>query len=243
MKISVVVCDDLEEERYSLARMIQRYADEHAITLELDTCASGEELMSLFSPRRWDILFLDIYLGKLSGAEAAQQIRAQDADCALIFCTTSKEHGMLSYALRVSDYLVKPFTRADVGNALDWVLQDRQKQMKTLTVRVDWDNVELRLNEIRYVEVQRNDVIFHLEKRTLRTRGVMSELEHELDNGDFCRCHRSFLVNFSYVSGVERGGFRMSDGQLVPIGPQKKNDAKRLFMDWALEKNWGKNSL
>ena len=243
MKLSVVVCDDLEEERYALARMVQSYADAHGITLEMDTCASGEELMSLFAPHRWDVLFLDIYLGRLSGAEAARQIRERDDTCALIFCTTSREHGMLSYALRVSDYLVKPFTREDVDSALDWVLQDRQKQLQTLTVRVDWDDVELPLHEIQYVEVQRNDVIFHLENRALKTRGVMAELEQEMDGGGFYRCHRSFLVNFDHVSGVERGGFRMGDGQLVPISPQRKEEAKRRFLDWALEKNWGKTKL
>ena len=243
MKVSVVVCDDLQEERYTLARMIQRYADEHKIELALDTCGSGEELMSLFAPHRWDILFLDIYLGGLSGADAAKLIREQDTDCALIFCTTSREHGMLSFELRVSDYLVKPFTREDVSNALDWVLRDRKRHLQTLTVRSDWSDVEIPLCELQYVEVQRNDFILHLENRTLKTRGVMAELEQALNGGGFYRCHRSFLVNFDHVSGVERDGFRMQCGDFVPVSLQRRAEAKRLFFDWALEKDWGKNSL
>ena len=240
MKLCVVVCEDLEEERYALARMIQRYADEKGIELRLDTCGSGEELMDLFAPGRWDILFLDIYMGALSGAEAARQIRARDADCALIFCTTSREHGMLSYEVRVSDYLVKPFTDGDVRSALDWVLEERRKKMRTLTVRAEWNEVEIPLSELQYVEIQRNDFIFHLEKRSLRARGVMAELEQTLRGGGFYRCHRSFLVNFDHVSGVEREGFRMRCGDLVPVSPRQKDEAKLVFMDWVLEKSWGK---
>lgn len=238
MKVSIVVCDDLEEDRYALARMVRRYADENGIELRMDTCGSGEELMSLFVPQRWDILFLDIYMGGLSGAEAAQQIRARDTGCALIFCTTSREHGMLSHELRVSDYLVKPFDGEDVRRALDWVLQDRQKKLRTLTVRADWDDAEIALSELQYVEIQRNDFIFHLDRRTLKTRGVMAELEQTLSGGGFYRCHRSFLINFDHVTAVERDGFRMRCGDLVPISPRQKDEAKRLFMEWAMEKNW-----
>ena len=239
MKLSVVVCDDLDEDRYTLARMVRRYADGNGIELRLDTCGSGEELMSLFTPRRWDILFLDIYMGALSGAEAARRIRERDGDCSLIFCTTSREHGMLSYELHVSDYLVKPFTDGDVRGALDWVLQDRRKKLRTLTVRADWNDVEIPLDELQYVEIQRNDFIFHLDKRALKARGVMAELEQTLGGGGFYRCHRSFLVNFDRVTGVEREGFRMRCGDLVPVSPRQKEEAKRLFMDWALEKSWG----
>ena len=222
LKLSVVVCDDLNEDRYTLARMIQRYADANGIELRMDTCGSGEELMSLFAPGRWDILFLDIYMGGLSGAEAAQRIRARDAGCALIFCTTSREHGMLSHELRVSDYLVKPFTAEDVRGALDWVLEDRRKKLRTLTVRVDWNDVEIPLGELQYVEIQRNDFIFHLDRRTLKTRGVMAELEQALSGGGFYRCHRSFLVNFDHVSGVKRGGFGCAAAISSPSAPSRR---------------------
>ena len=238
MKLSAVVCDDLNEDRYALARMIQRYADENGIELRMDTCGSGEELMSLFAPRRWDVLFLDIYMGALSGAEAARQIRARDPGCALIFCTTSREHGLLSHELRVSDYLVKPFAAEDVRGALDWVLRDRRRKLRTLTVRADWSDVEIPLDELQYVEIRRNDFIFHLDSRTLKTRGVMAELEQTLGGGGFYRCHRSFLVNLDRVAAVERGGLRMRCGDLVPVSPRQRDEAKRLLMEWAMEKNW-----
>ena len=242
MRITVGVCEDLEEERYTLARMILSYAGEHGITMELESYGSGEELMSRFTPHRWDILFLDIYMGRLSGADAARQIRERDADCALIFCTTSREHGMLSYALRVSDYLTKPFTREDVDNALDWVLEERQRRSYTLTVRADWEDVKIPLEQIQYAEVYQHSILFHLKDQTLKTRGTMAEIECQMRGCGFYRCHRSFLVNFYYVAGVDGAGFRMRDGQLVPISPRQKNEAKQRFLEWALEKNWGKES-
>ena len=60
-----------------------------------------------------------------------------------------------------------------------------------------------------------------------------------MSGGGFYRCHRSFLVNFAHVAGVEREGLRMRCGDLVPVSPRQKDETKRLLMEWAMVKNWG----
>ena len=57
MHLSIAICDDLEEERFGLARMIQHYGSSHALDMTLDTAASGEELLSKWTADRWDITF------------------------------------------------------------------------------------------------------------------------------------------------------------------------------------------
>ncbi len=50
--------------------------------------------------------------------------RAQDSECALLFVTTSVEHGIAS-ELQASDHLVKPVAQRDLDAALDWCLQEK----------------------------------------------------------------------------------------------------------------------
>ncbi len=239
MKLSVMVCDDLEEDRVSLARMIRICCRKHDIELKLELSSSGEELLERFRPKLWDIIFLDIYMGKMSGAEVAKIIRAQDWDSALVFATNSREHGLLSYELQVSDYLVKPIVLRDLEDALEWILRERESQFKTLTVRSDWETEQIRLRDICYIEVVHHTATLHLTDRTRDIRRGLNELEAET-GGSFIRCHRSFLVNLEYVADISRGEFCMNNGDRVPISNQRMAEVKKLYNDWLVEKNWGR---
>ena len=238
MKLSIMICEDLEEERMSLARIVRRSCQERGIDLELELSTSGEELLDRFRSRRWDIIFLDIYLGGISGTEAARIIRGQDQSCALVFATTSREHGLLSYELRVTDYLLKPFTQADVEAALDWILLDREEQYQTITIRSEWEEEELLLRDIQYIEVIRHTSVLHLTNGIKRTRKGLNELEAEIGDGSFLRCHRSYLVNLDHVTAVVEGDFVMKCGDRVPISAKRAVEVKRAFFDWSLEKSW-----
>ena len=239
MKLSVMICEDLEEERMSLARMVRQFCRSRGVDLTLELSASGEELLDRFHSRRWDVLFLDIYLGGISGAQAARVIRDRDPACDLIFATTSREHGLLSYELQVTDYLLKPFTREDVEGALDWILQEREARFQTITIRSDWMEEQIRLRDILYIEAVRHSVVLHLSGGVRRTRKGLQELESLVSGGGFQRCHRSFLVNLDHVAAVLPGAFEMKNGDRVPISAQRAGEMKRAFFDWSLEKNWG----
>ena len=239
MRLSVMICEDLEEERMALARMVRTVCRSRGIDLELELSSSGEELLDRFRFRRWDILFLDIYMNKISGIQAAKVIRGQDQTCALIFATTSREHGLLSYELQVTDYLLKPFTQADVEGTMDWLLLEREEQFQTITIRSEWQEEQILVRDIRYIEAIRHSAELHLtDDRVKRTRKGLQELENELGEGSFLRCHRSFLVNLDHVAAIDQGDFRMKNGDRVPISAKRAVEVKHAFFDWSLEKNW-----
>lgn len=240
MELSVMVCDDLEEDRFTLARMVQRYADASHIRLTLDTAASGDELLSRLTPGKWDVAFLDIYMPGISGIDAAKQVRERDPACALIFATTSREHGLIGYDLQIMDYLVKPFNQGDVNSALDWLLQNRNNQIRTLSFHADWESVEVRLRDISYIEVRQHTSLIHVDGRVFSTRRSIDSLESEIRSEQFFRCHRSFLVNLDQVSGIQKRDFLMADGTLVPISMQNLARARQACLNWSLEKSWGK---
>lgn len=240
MKLTVMICEDLVEERMALARMVRGCCEARGVELELELSSSGEELLDRFRFRRWDVIFLDIYLGGISGDKAARVIRASDRECALIFATTSREHGLLSYELQVTDYLLKPFARTDVENALAWILQERESRFQTITIRSDWEMEEIRVRDIQYIEILHHTAVLHLTNGIRQTRKGLQDLEDEIGKGgSFLRCHRSYLVNLDHVTAIVQGSFEMKDGSLVPISSKRAVEVKRAFFDWSLEKTWG----
>ena len=78
MVISVMICDDLPEERANLVRMLRHYETGHDVELDLETAADGAELLERWKPGRWELVLLDIFMPQLNGIEAGRRLRKVD---------------------------------------------------------------------------------------------------------------------------------------------------------------------
>lgn len=240
MKISIVVCDDLAEERFALARMIEQFGDQNGLDFSLETVSSGDELLDRWTPGRWDIAFLDIYMDGISGVDLARRLRQTDPECAVVFATTSQDHALVGYDLQISDYLVKPFRQDEVDDAFAWILEKYAGRLRTLRLYANWEEFEVRLKDIAYIEIQGHTAFVHTGGQVISTRRGIDSLEEELTLDSFFRCHRSYLVNLDHVTGLEKRDFLMDDGTKVPISSQNLPKARQLSSDWILQKNWGR---
>ena len=241
-ELTIGVCDDLAEERFSLSHMIQAYAQARGLSVRLQLFASGKELLdACLSSHIFQIIFLDIYMPDMSGIETAQQLRQAGVEASIIFATTSMDHGVDSFSVRASDYLVKPFSEADVEQALDWCLDHLPKSLRSLSIYAEGEQYECPVSSIFYIEVLGHQCHIHLaQNRELVTYQGLDKLEAAIDDPDFLRCHRSVLVNMNYIQGVEQNDFRLSSGALVPISFSNLSRVRNQFIDWTYQKAWEK---
>ncbi len=238
MKLKIAVCDDLREEQIQLASHIRTYCADQSLEVGIKLFSSGEELLDSFQPGMFHILFLDIYMGELDGVDVARRIREKDQTCAIIFATTSEDHGLVSYEVQASDYLVKPIQAEDVASAMDWCVEQIRSTYRLLTVSCESGIVQLPLRDIQYIEIQGHTAMLYAEDRVLVTRRGLDELEQEIHNPDFLRCHRSFLVNMNHVRWLDKTSFRLHSGASVPIGSTISSKVKDQFMSWFFVKTW-----
>lgn len=231
MTVSVLVCDDLPEERMKLLRMLRHYEEKNGIELRLETAADGSELLSMWKPGRWDIIFLDIFMPELDGIEAARRLREKDDICEIVFATTSRRHGMEGYEIRALDYLIKPFAQPEVDGAMDWFLRERSEKRMELRVRTSAGEEVVHTRDILYIESRGHSCVIHSVEQELSVRGSIDELAAGLDSA-FFHCHKSFLLNLAHVAEIEQRAFRMDNGEIVPISAANLSRSKTALMEW-----------
>ena len=105
MRIALV--DDSSEALAALAGTLREYASRQGLRFDLEAFSSGEELLGGYLPRRYAVIFLDVYMSGMSGIAAAEKIRMLDEDVCLIFLTTSDEHQSQAIHWHVFDYINK----------------------------------------------------------------------------------------------------------------------------------------
>lgn len=77
---------------------------------------------------------------------------------------------------------------------------------------------------IKYITAKNvHSKIFPVDEGSFETRHTLKWFERKLPMDSYCRCHRSFIVNFSNVLFYTREYFVMVDKSIVKISRQRKN--------------------
>lgn len=99
----------------------------------------------------------------------------------------------------------------------------------------DTGKYKVPLKSIRYVETYNRNLMFHTEQENIICYKSMKEVERELCDKDFVRCHTSYIVNLFYVKGIKKLDIELITGEIIPISqPKRKEFMERLTDYWGI---------
>ena len=178
----------------------------------------------------FDIIFLDLFMEDSFGIHIAQKLRELLFREKIIFCTASADYAFESYSVYASGYVLKPYKINNIKHTLDRFLpeyQDDSYQLKQKS-RI----VYVPLNEIMYVESNNTKCVLHrTEEREYILYKKLGQIETELNDQRFLRCHQSYLVNMNYI--VEANSvFLLKNGEEVLIRQKSKKELQQKFLDY-----------
>ena len=110
MRIAIV--DDIASEREKLKAGLEAQLTRLSLDAAVLCFVSGADFLSAAGRERFGLVFLDIYMGNENGVDTAWALRRFDADCLLVFTTTSADHALDGFRVRAFHYLVKQIGRA-----------------------------------------------------------------------------------------------------------------------------------
>ena len=115
----LIIVEDLETDRDQLAALLRRDCATHEESVDTSFYASGEEFQKHYCPKSCDGLFLDIMLGGLSGIEIARKVREGEKRLPIIFITVGRDYAVDGFAVRATDYLMKPLDPGQVARCME----------------------------------------------------------------------------------------------------------------------------
>ncbi|MDB5235839.1 MAG: DNA-binding response regulator [Hymenobacter sp.] len=171
-----------------------------------------------------DLLFVDINMPDISGLEFVSSLPNKPL---VIFTTAYAEHAVTGFELDAVDYLLKPFSLARFAKACNKAreLLHLRTQSMALTapakdylfLKMGYEQVKVRHEEILYLEAAGNYVTFVLLEKRLLTRLTIQEVLELLPRDQFSRVHRSFIVAHNKIDKVERHQVSIGSAH-VPVG-------------------------
>lgn len=177
-----------------------------------------------------DLLFLDIQMPQLDGLELSRMV---DTRTRVVFTTAFEQYALEGFRVDALDYLLKPISYAEflraAGKAQRWfesvaaTSPEPEPQARTIFVKTDYKMLQLRLEDILYIEGVKDYVrIFTADGGDVKTQMSMKSLEETLPSDRFIRVHRSFIVNLSKIRIIERN--RIVFGKVyIPVSDSYKD--------------------
>ncbi|WP_110929597.1 LytR/AlgR family response regulator transcription factor [Bacillus massiliglaciei] len=207
-KFKIAISDDDQTSRTLLRHYIELFPD----FMVIGEAASGEELIQLVMNDSPDIILVDINMPGMSGIETVKVCKQFKPSIQVIFTTGFDEYAVEAFNLSALDYLIKPIEISRFSTSLDKaaktiaLLKSAElkfiQQVKKLTLKTNNSYLYLPVDDILFLERESRKTIIHTLDKQYETNEALQSFEDKL-NGDFCKTHRSFLVNLKKIVHIQ----------------------------------------
>ena len=216
MTYKIAICDDSDNDREYVLNMVNRWATTNNREIHTNTFTSAENFLFHYEDESdYDILLLDIEMGKMDGVTMAKQLRKNNETIQIVFITGYSDYIAEGYDVAALHYLMKPVKEEKLCSVLDRAIEKIVKNDKVLTFESSGAIVRVPIYQIRYADVLGNYVTVHAQT-DVTMRMTLSELEKLLDER-FYRVGRSAIINLTQVSRVTKNEIKLSDGTIIAL--------------------------
>ena len=208
-------CIAIDDEPLAL-QLVESYIKRTPFLNLIGTYGSAEEAMPTIQNEKIDVAFLDIQMPDFSGLQVSKMLSPETK---VVFITAHDRFAIEGYKVNAVGYLLKPISYdefLDVAMKVQGMIQKdstpvasspSQPEQRTILVKSDYKMLQIPIKDIIYIEGLKDYVKIYIEneKDPIVSLLCMKSLETKLPENQFCRVHRSYIVQTSKCRVIEKG--------------------------------------
>ena len=192
---------------------------------------SGTEFLKAHKAAPFDVVFLDIDMPKISGFDVAEQINSIN-ETLIIFVTSHDELVYSSIRFRPFRFIRKTYLENELSETLEAVINEITKRDsgRKFMFQTKSGEVFVDLSRVEYIEIYGHWLrVCIKDDEPLNCYGSLSDFERKLEEHDFVRTHKSFLVNCKFIFAIEKNQVVLDDKTIIPLSRYKSEMVKNKF--------------
>jgi len=214
--IRVITIDDEEPALEELNYVLNKNKNVEII----DSFSDPLEALMKVEKLKADAIFLDIEMPGINGFSVAKEIIKLESNISIIFTTAFDQYAVEAFQVNALDYIMKPVSEERINLALNKICSKRDSKnkhneniinkissaQKTLKRNLDkivlWKDDEIILlkpQQVYYFTIENGEIIVITEEGRFKTKDTLDNWENRLEEYNFFRSHRSFLINLDKI--------------------------------------------
>lgn len=242
MYTAIIVDDELNARKF-LSNLINKNFSSQIQILEL--ASNIDEAVTLIKKHHPDLVFLDIEMPNETGFDLYKKM-GRDICFEVVITTAFKQYALSAIKEGAFDYLLKPIDEMDLTTLIKKL--DKKKihsSNHNFTLNYS-DNLPkvgfTTLYGIKYIELY--NIIFAsadgayteihtVDGKVITTTKSLKDFETLTNNFNFFRCHKSYVINMSYVSELIKKDDNLivlKNNIRIPLSVRKRDEFQSKFL-------------
>jgi len=211
--MSALVVDDEESARRLMVKLLEETLFFTEIRLAQSVDSALIELNN-FSP---DLIFLDIKMPGKYGIEFVNEIHYSDGKPGIVFVTAYDQFAIQAIKIHAFDYLLKPVNRKELKECIEkYILKhevghphsmqksEPSRKISRIKVNTRTGTVFINPATILYCKAEGNYTTICTGEKEYLCSMNLGKLQEQLPETGFIRIGRSLVVNFEYITLLDR---------------------------------------
>lgn len=227
--LRIAVCDDVDAICSELENIILDFQKQEVVKLTVDEYSSGETFINaLKSGYKYELIFLDIEMGKINGVEVGHYIRDELKDyiAKIVYISSKTGYDRQLFDVQPFNFLPKPLDRNKVISVIKLAIKFFEIENNTFSFKTGNQTHRLPARDIIYFEstgrqiklVSLNDIFYFY--------GTIDFVAEQLSKSRFIMPHRSYIVNYDNVLTIKKDEITMCNGYIIPISRLKAKEVR-----------------
>ncbi|MCX8523183.1 LytTR family DNA-binding domain-containing protein [Chryseobacterium formosus] len=219
--MNIIIIEDEFRAAKSLQNIIAELKPESKIKGVYDSIETSIEALS--NNPKPDLIFMDIHLADGVSFEIFKQV---EITCPVIFCTAFDQYMLDAFKSKGVDYVLKPFSREDIAEALrkvDELKKFFQKnelpELEALLQKITQPQIPSKSSFLvfknqKYTTISTENIAYffihneitHLmtfDKQQFQLTQTLGQIAEQVSQKQFFRVNRQYIVNFSAIKEME----------------------------------------
>jgi len=238
--LNAILIDDEPDCIRLLALQLKEHCPQVQVLGQFTSSVEGLHAIRKMKP---DVVFLDVEMPEMNGFALLEEL--DDIPFSLIFITAYNEFAIKAFRYSALDYLLKPLDTHELQEAvkkaekrqridqgqIEMLQSQLQKGQHPQKIAVPSQSgvAFIELKDLVYCEADSNYTkLFLTTGKNYLLSKTLREVQHVLEERNFLRVHRQFLVNLDHIKMYHKGEaayLEMNGGPNIPVA---KNQKERL---------------
>lgn len=221
MNTKCIIVDDEPLARNVIKNHLQSFENIDIVA----ECSNVFEANKTLRDNKIDLMFLDIEMPKITGFDFLKSLEHKPQ---VIIITAYRNYALKGYEYELVDYLLKPVSFDRFYKAIQKFYKTAEttseqnddnsnSENQFLYFKEDKTTHKIYLNDITYIESFREYIKIYTTEKELTTKFPISKIEEKLQNHDFIRIHKSFIVSINKIKQFNSKIINIKNKDL-PIG-------------------------
>ncbi len=214
-KLRTIIVEDEELARNLMKSFLKRNEKIEVIA----ECENGFEGIKVINELKPDLVFLDIQMPKITGFEMLELLEHKPQ---IIFATAYDEYALKAFEFNAADYLLKPYSKERLFEAVDKVAAKIEKEGNISDVAEKVSNFPreefldrivvkdrhkihiIPVDQVRYIESMDDYVMIYTKTGRHIKQKTMKYFEAALNPKNYTRIHRSYIVKVDEINEIQQ---------------------------------------